>query len=229
MFAVRWRWLPVSLLHKPIELPRVSTGPYPGRHYDFAESWAGVAGYWGRVVAAYEGEPGNFRLAWHYVNGHPAFWVFHQETLTGLPVDHCQRLNTEYGFHEAVEVGVGSNAAGQAVVWLEAGYCSLFPDEYGTYHGHDPRIDTHALTFEHAVVSLARKMWDLYGNDRRFCDAEEAKRKDAAGAVAESGEAGGGSGGGGGGGAAGEPAGGSGHSRWRGSWVGDQRVGGDAE
>ena len=215
----------MSLEHKPIELPEVATSPYPGRNRDFAESWERVGSWWGDVVAAYEADPGDFVAAYRYLDGHPAFWVFHPEQVTGLPANHCQRLNTEYGFKEAVEVRVHKNLGGQTVVCLEAGYCSLFPDKYGVYHGHDPRIDTHALTFEQAVVSMARKVWDLYGNDRRFCDDEERGKE----GVAEPSEAGGRGDSGGSGSVPGESAGGCGHYRWRGSWVGDQRVGGDAE
>lgn len=139
----------------------------------YSQMWQGIQDEWRCIVEDYERFPADFGRAWHYVDSHPAFWTFTGPSSSGLPSGHVVLLEHSWGMHRAVDVSVGRvDEDLPAMVGLEAGRVSLHPDEYGHITCHDYDLDTLEPTYEQAVISLARKVWESYGNDRRICDAD---------------------------------------------------------
>jgi hypothetical protein len=110
----------VSLPHKDYTLPVPDLSPRPdnqgrlarraGRGND-ADYWnLCIAPRWAALAAAYEASPGDAYAAWHYLDSHPAFWEFGQQSaaevlLDRRPRNHVSLLEYEYAFQRgAVEI-----------------------------------------------------------------------------------------------------------------------------
>lgn len=172
----------MMLPHKEIVLPEVdlSFDDDPPGHYAeywrlcFAESWV-------ENVARFEKNPEDVHAAWWYIDGHPVFWQFNQPRPDEYPENHISRLE-----------GEGAMARGwpeiipfrdeEGVAWgYEFGKRSLFreanhPGEpfFDTYH--DYLLDGHEKTYDLAVIAIAKKIHQHYGNDRRVVDSEEWRK-----------------------------------------------------
>lgn len=141
----------------------------PGVHRN---AWNARQADWADRVAAYEAQPGDFYSAWMYLNCHPAFWAFDQGGSTEHPSNHISRLEGHVGFDRSIEVWpLHDEESGGIYVTIEAGKRELIVRD-GPEHWHDPDLDTCEPTYEQAVIVLARKVWESYGNDRRVCDAD---------------------------------------------------------
>lgn len=164
---------------------------FNGLEPDFWKGYwqACIADEWARIVAEYEASPGDVYCAWTYLDHHPVFWRFTKERRSDYPADHVGRLEHEYamtrGWPEISPHKVNAETGcfeddkpnTKTQWWYEFGPWSLHPDEHGGHVStHDYKLDGGADTYEQAVVDLARKVWENYGNDRRIVDSEEWRK-----------------------------------------------------
>lgn len=66
----------------------------------YAEIWEIYCNEWADTVRRYETEPGDFFNAWHYLNGHPAFWYFRHGPADSDPLPLSQRLHVKNLVHD---------------------------------------------------------------------------------------------------------------------------------
>ena len=152
--------------------------------------WKVVQDDWREIVTEYETSPDDFVTSWHYLNDHPIYWTFDQTyDNPEWPPNHMHRLRHLEGIAQCVDLMVAhvhpdtllvdkdpaKNIATR--VWYETGHRDLLPAEYeyghiGQHQWHDWKLDGGAATVEAAIIELARKIWEKYGNDRRVADAE---------------------------------------------------------
>lgn len=161
-------------------------GLEPGNHARF---WKEVIrDSWIETARKFEDDPEDIYRAWCYVDSHPAFWRFrepyaHQRdyprnhvtflqwegTLrAGWPSIEPHKVNPDTGHAEYL-----STLNTQLEWWYEFGPYMLHPGEHGELVPfHDTSLDGSAPTYEQAIVDIAGKMWEHYGNDRRIVDSE---------------------------------------------------------
>ena len=170
------------LPHKDIMLPEVdlSFDDDPPGHY--AEYWRlCFAEAWAENVARYEENPDDAYAAWWYIDGHPAFWQFSQPRPDEYPPNHISRLEGEgaltRGWPEIIPF-----RDEEGTVWgYEFGMRTLFREDLGGGIAifdtcHDWELDGSARTYEGAIIEIAKKIWENYGNDRRVVDSEEWRK-----------------------------------------------------
>jgi hypothetical protein len=170
--------------------------PIPGRpaHHRYvrqpgmyARIWESIQAEWREAVIAYETDPQDFYASWVYLNGHPMFWYFMTGGARVRPSRHVSRLVHSTGIREGTDIDPhrideqGSSHDNDArnthtEIWYETGHITLLPPEEGELrphptHYHDYELDGSAPTYEEAIIQLAGKVHDRYGNDRRVCDA----------------------------------------------------------
>jgi hypothetical protein len=158
------------LPHKEIEFPDVDAS---GQGDNQVIHWQWIRNQWQQNAIRYESDPGSFCNSWHYLNCHPAFWRFMcPERNQRFSSNHVTYLQYDYGFGSgAIEVDV----QGDDDVVLEAGQNSLQRNEHGIHEQcHDYDLDTSASSYEEAVIILAWKVWERYGNDRRILEFPDA-------------------------------------------------------
>jgi hypothetical protein len=153
----------------------------------FASIWDDIVETWQNCVADYEAEPGDFYNAWNYLDMHPAFWKFRYGPAdrNTLPLEkrlHVHNLEHEYGIHRCVDIMIWKGLDDdtreiETVVGIELGQYS-WPEEFneddpnsGDKNYHDYRLDCYGKTVEEAILRAAHNVWEVYGNDRRVCDA----------------------------------------------------------
>lgn len=145
---------------------------------------------WTETVNAYEANPNDFHDAWHYVNGHPAFWVITAWSFEREGLHEKAHIDYNGGMANCVDVHVTRvNPASDEIsddralntktqIWLECGKYPWPGDDCfetgNTYH--DCHLDSYADTYEEAVINLAYRIHEAYGNDRRVCDAPYDER-----------------------------------------------------
>lgn len=164
-------------------------GLQPGFWHDYWQDC--IVDPWAKTVAGYEADPDDVQSAWLYLDYHPAFWHFDKKTRDSYPPTHLGRLKYEHNILEgwpeiiphkvcpetdAIEDDHSLNTRLQW--WYEFGPWNLFPDEHGTYAIHDYKLDGGADTYEQAILDVARKVWENYGNDRQVIDSEEWRKGD---------------------------------------------------
>ncbi len=156
----------------------------PRVHHNF---WEVVKGAWDETSRAYEVNPDSFHDSWHYLNDHPMFWKFTEHRNSDKPKNHVSMLERDCGFgSNSIDVmvvlvdGTGTineddSLNTQTEVWLETGKWNLFADDHEHSsvhcHWHDIELDCGGPTYEAAVITLARLVWEKYGNDRLIADA----------------------------------------------------------
>ena len=179
------------LPHKEIVLPDVdlSFDDNPPGHYAeywrlcFVESWADN-------VARYEADPDDVHAAWWYIENHPVFWQFSQPRPEQYPRNHISRLQAEGALSHLSQDGAMRRGWPEIIPFrdekgmswsYEFGKRALFREElhpgtfgFDTYN--DWKLSGYADTYEQAVIEIARKIYDNYGNDRRVVDSEEWRR-----------------------------------------------------
>jgi hypothetical protein len=131
---------------------------------------------WQAVVSVYAVQPDDPYLAWRYLHDHPVFAGDEIcSSYFSLVLDiHYTRVDPATG---AVEADPVRNT--QTKVWLEAGPTWLRsedPDgerwetaadhETVYWNVHDHKLDSSGLTFEAAMIELARRVRQHYGDDR---------------------------------------------------------------
>jgi len=191
-----------ALEAKSIELPDIPwkmTGGEKKRHHKLAEQlgqsrrdssrlYRDVQGYresdWYETVHAFEANPGSFYNAWHYLSNHPVFWTFGEPRDGKIPEVHERNLSHEYGLPLGIDISVmrvdpkkhrvskdpARNT--RTEVWYELSLTHWPTHEHYPHRIHDYVGDGGAKTYEKAVVRAARKVHELYGNDRKTLDAQ---------------------------------------------------------
>jgi hypothetical protein len=141
---------------------------------------------WRATVLAFEANPGDFYNAWKYLANHPVFWTFGPLRDGKPPLVHERTLQHEYGmtFEPGIEISVhrvdpktGRASDDDALNTRTGVWWELSLTHWPTHANYPVRIhdyagDGGAKTYEKAVVKAAKRVHDLYGNDRRILDAE---------------------------------------------------------
>lgn len=165
-------------------------GLHPGFWHDYWRDC--IADPWAEIVAGYEAVPEDVRDAWLYVDCHPVFWRFWKDRDYYPPL-HIGNLKYEHSLAEgwpditphkvcpetnAIEDDDSLNTRLQW--WYEFGPWSLYPGEHdrGPYATHDYHLDGGADTYDQAVLDIARKIHQNYGNDRQIVDSEKWRKGD---------------------------------------------------
>jgi hypothetical protein len=138
---------------------------------------------WAQLVAAYEADPRDVYACWNWLNEHPLFWQHAKKPMPGLPAVHESTLITDQGMIEGFEfrpvkvdpethrISSDDTKNTATEIWYEV-FPSHWPSAYRTCRFHDYRLDGGAPTYEQAIITAARTLWDTYGNDRRTFDAD---------------------------------------------------------
>lgn len=182
----------MTLEHKPIEMPEISTEPIEN---DFAGLSSellrrSVSDYprqqryrtkrWAQIVEQFEQEPDDLYRAWSYISEHPLFYASRQP---GSSTPHEKYLVTGRAHWEGMEVSVvqvdpktgrissDKSRNTQTRVWYEV-FPTMWPALSNTSRAHDWKLDNGGSSWEECVVQLAREIHKLYGNDRRIFDKE---------------------------------------------------------
>lgn len=194
------------LEEKPIVLPvipcnderiRESWAQDEGREDGtWGELFADVQGIhdkeWRETVRAFESNPLDFYNAWHFLDGHPAFWQFDGDrSQTPQERIHHRRLMRDHGITRSVDIAVvkvdpitrhaedddALNTHTQ--VWVEMGKwewpTSKPIDEHSLRdaHFHDTDLNCGGDSFEQAIIVAAICLHTVYGNDRVICDSKD--------------------------------------------------------
>lgn len=154
--------------------------------------WEAYCDTWRGIVDEYEANPGDFYFAWRYLNYHPAFWAFRHGSAEPKPYSLKRRLHVKHlieddGIRRCVNITVtkvnvetrSTEDEGplETEVWVDLGQQSwpqeVNPKDPNTFdcNYHDHLLDTGGPTVEVAVLRAAHNVWEVYGNDRRVCDA----------------------------------------------------------
>lgn len=164
-------------------------GLHPGFWHGYWQT--NILEAWKEIVLTYEAHPDDVRDAWLYLDCHPVFWRFEEKRRPGYPPLHIGNLKYEHNMLEgwpeitphrvcpatnAIEDDESLNTRLQW--WYEFGPWSLYPDGHGVHATHDYQLDGGSDTYEQAVLDVARKVWDNYGNDRQVVDSEEWRKGD---------------------------------------------------
>jgi hypothetical protein len=157
---------------------------------DSSQLYRDLRGYrtqeWADTVHVFEANPRSFYNAWHYLNNHPVFWTFGEPRDGEIPEVHERNLQHEHGmtFGNGLEVTVhrvdpktDSTSEDPArntrtEVWYELSLTHWPTHPHYPHHIHDYEGDGGAKTYEKAIVKAARRVHELYGNDRRILDAQ---------------------------------------------------------
>lgn len=163
-----------------------------------AAAWKVFQQEWVDIVTRYEADPDDFMNAWYYLDGHPAFWTFRQEfKCEEWPPNHLHRLEHQQGITrcifitphkvnpETLAIDEDESLNTLTQLWYELGKMDLLPGDHGggvavTSHWHDWQLDGGAGTYEAAIIDIARKVWESYGNDRIIVDTPRWESDDAA-------------------------------------------------
>ncbi len=114
------------------------------------------------LAKEYEKNPLDYYLAWHFVDGHPAFWYVNHTNDEGK-----QLWGKEYLTGGKLWISISRDpATGKIVTMVESG--SAVPPERKEFY-HDPRLDVYTETYEQAIIELAslvHKFFDIDGSER---------------------------------------------------------------
>jgi hypothetical protein len=156
-------------------------GLHPGHYAEYYRLC--IVEEWERIVTEYESNPDSSFHAWYYIDNHPMFWEFHPHK--GFPVNHVSVLLhngawsrgwpeiTPHMVCPATNIIEDDDELNTRLEWwYEFGRNALFPDKDGVQiPTHDCEMDGGASTYEEAVVAIAGKIHEHYGNDRVIADA----------------------------------------------------------
>ena len=176
----------MTLYQRPGERNWTMRPPTPQeRRHNTEQVAAYRAEEWSSSVAAYAANPADVLAAWYYLTAHPAFWTYLvPRDLTGVDpreIDEAAwaRIEAEGWLsdsdglaHLAVNLG---RSEGRLEVRMEHGPV-LWPLDVPARHrtglrvggtpSHDPSLDVAGPTWEEAIVALAKKVRQRYGDDR---------------------------------------------------------------
>jgi len=152
-------------------------GLAPG-HY--AEYWRlCVVESWEQQVARYEADHFDVYNAYWYIDGHPVFWKFTRNVYKDYPKNHVSNLIHEgamrSGWPEITPHKVNpetrrieEDEEKNTVIewWYEFGPTDLF----GGMTSHDYELDGGTASYDAAVIEIAFKIHEYYGNDRALVD-----------------------------------------------------------
>lgn len=154
--------------------------------------WGIYCNQWRHIVDEYEAAPGDFYAAWQYLDHHPAFWGFRHGSADPKPYSLRRRLHLKHlikgdGIRRCLNITVvkvnaetrSTEDPGQmeTEVWIELGRQSwpqeINPKDPETLDSvyNDYLLSTGGPTVEVAILRAAHNVWEVYGNDRRVCDA----------------------------------------------------------
>jgi len=135
---------------------------------------------WRQVVLAYEEKPGDFWVAWHWLNEHPIFYrcyrEFHEKYLVnerGI-LDGCVEVIPAKVNPETGSISEDPTKNTKLEFWVEVFPRSLKPENDGSSL-HDYVCDTGGDTYELAIVKVAEEIYKRHGNDRTTLEKEWGK------------------------------------------------------
>jgi len=154
---------------------------------------------WARTVAAYAANPADVLAAWHYLTAHPVFWTYLVPSdladIDPREVDEATwaRIEAEGWLSDSdglacLDVSLG-RSGGRLEVRAEHGPV-LWPLDVPAQHraglrvggtpSHDPSLDVAEPTWEEAIVALAAKVRQRYGDDRAQVPEPQSDRDNTA-------------------------------------------------
>jgi hypothetical protein len=149
----------------------------PPGHY--REYWQlCVVETWAKLVTDFEGNPDDVHAAYWYIDSHPVFWAFEQVRNDDYPANHVSRLEHEGALVHRSWPEIAPHRDDEGLIWCyEFGKRDLFKNEHG-FHASwlDHLLMGHAGTYELAVIEIAGKIHENYGNDRQVVDSEEWRK-----------------------------------------------------
>jgi len=130
---------------------------------------------WAETSAHYHAQPDDFHAAWWYLQQHP---IVHDEVAASYFEESFDVYVVKVDPHTStIEDDKARNT--QTQVWLEFGpryfEVDMSPEEWcanhydlfdGSVPSHDVELDCGADTYEQAIVELARRVSERYGDDR---------------------------------------------------------------
>lgn len=142
----------------------------PGHHKEYWRLC--IVDHWASLVAKFESDPYDVHAAYWYIDNHPVFWQFGEKWgENDLPDNHISFLDHE-GAMTRGWPEVTPHIDDNGLFWAyEFGARMLYPDENG-WRGsfHDWKLDGTAATYEIAVIDIAGKIHEHYGNSREVVD-----------------------------------------------------------
>lgn len=134
---------------------------------------------WRQLVLAYEEKPGDFWVAWHWLNEHPLFYRFtkelHEKWLLenrGV-LDGCIEVTPAKVNPETLRRSEDPTKNTKLEFWVEVFTVGSWGAD--TTDVHDYECDTGGDTYEQAIVKVAEKIYQHHGNDRSAMDKERQK------------------------------------------------------
>lgn len=138
-----------------------------------AQHWAHIQERWAETAAEFEATPDDVYRAWRYLDGHPVFWEYREPSKdSDYPAGHVLFLEDDDGMAGAVDI-YPTHPAGEddGLLWAgETGPLEWPFPGHPVIETHDVGLDVTGATYEAVVVGLARRVWAVYGNDRRAID-----------------------------------------------------------
>jgi|HubBroStandDraft_2_1064218.scaffolds.fasta_scaffold87305_3 hypothetical protein len=200
--GTRWHELHgLTLFQRPGERNWTMRPPTPQeRRHNTGRLAAYRAEEWASTVAAYAAHPADVLAAWHYLTAHPVFWSYHVPgdlaDVDPREVDEATwaRIEAEGWLSDGdglaqLDVNLG-RSGGRLEVRLEHGPV-LWPLDVPVEHrkglqvggtpSHDPSLDVAGPTWEKAIVALAARVRERYGDDRARVPRPWSSRDDTAG------------------------------------------------
>jgi len=151
-------------------------GLEPGHYQEYWQLC--VVETWAKQVTTFEENPDDVHAAYWYVDGHPVFWAFERELHDDYPVNHVSRLEHEGALTHRSWPEIVPHEDDQGLAWCyEFGKRDLYPNEHGVHASWlDHLLIGHADSYEAAIIEIAQKIHEHYGNDRRVVDSEEWRK-----------------------------------------------------
>jgi hypothetical protein len=131
---------------------------------------------WRRLVLAYEEDLTDFYCAWRWLNEHPIFYRCHRElherSLTddrGI-LDSCVEVKPVKVNPKTARISEDDTKNTKLEFWVEVFPRSIKPEHNVSLH--DYLRDTGGDTYEKAIITVAKSIYDHHGNDRAVLDKE---------------------------------------------------------
>lgn len=141
-----------------------------------------VVDAWTEKVRRFETDPQDVYAAYWYIDAHPAFWAFHKPLYPDYPDNHVSRLDHGDAWQRGVNliapykvnpvtrhIDEDETLNTQLEWWYEICPRNLAQG----WAWHDYTLDGGTATFEGAVLDIARKVHESYGNDRTVIDSPQ--------------------------------------------------------
>lgn len=168
---------------KPIRYPEVPCDgalEFTLRPQEEKTTWAQIQAIredaWRSRVLAYEEDPEDFWVAWHWLNQHPLFYRFtkglHERYILddrGI-LDGCVEVVPAKVNPETNRVSEDLTKNTKLEFWVEVFTAGSWGADCTTVH--DFECDTGGDTYELAIVAVAKEIYKRHGNDRTALDKE---------------------------------------------------------